>query len=168
MRDAVRQAAQRHTDAVGKVHHFRQAAEARGNPATVLLRKLSRLSQRTAGRDREDNFARCRSNPQRIAACQPVPPQAHDVYRRIKDDFKSLRFAGAAIKHGAARHDHFTQPFEWLDIATSKAAPRGIHEGRFNHEIWYELLGRRTTASYDGVNFSSEHSEPPAATFDAE
>jgi hypothetical protein len=41
-----------------------------------------------------------------------MPPHAHDVNRRVKDNFDSLGFARAAIQHGTLGHNRFIQPFE--------------------------------------------------------
>src|ERR1700684_4573214 len=123
----MRRAAQRDHNAVGKAHPLRQAAQAR----------------------------RARASPQEEEADEPVAQQAHDVNRGVKDDFDSLGFAGAAIQHGTLGHNRFIQPFDWADIAISKAVPSAVHKSGFNNEMWYELLLLRTTASVNEMNFAS-------------
>ena len=72
-------AAQRQFRSVRERRGLRQSAEARGDPAAVLLGEFARLAQAAARRHREHRFARHRDDAQRIAARLAMTAHANEI-----------------------------------------------------------------------------------------
>ncbi len=104
MRDAMRNAAQRQFAARRERRRLRQTAQARGNPGAVPLRERLRLLEAAARRHGQDDLAGRRLDAQRIAACQSVPAQPHQIDRGVERDLDRLRFLRRMEKQRAQPH----------------------------------------------------------------
>src|SRR6516165_3629777 len=136
MADSVRFAMQRHDDAVSEGRGLRQAAEAGGNPRTVLLGEAARLFQRAARRNRQHDFtARC-LNPQRVASRLAMTAEPDGKNHAIERDLDPRWLTRSAIEQHLRRH----------------RAPRIQSQGRYCHiagisgEMWPEGRGRSGAA----------------------
>src|SRR5579859_1246034 len=82
----------------------RGSRSSRGNPRAVLLRKVARLLERPARRNRQHHLAGRRLDTQCVAPRLAVPAHAHKVDRLVEDDLDRLRLSGTAIKQRAQLH----------------------------------------------------------------
>src|SRR3954447_18633147 len=102
--DPVRNAAQRHHGAREKRRRLRQAAETRGNPGAVTVRKLLGIGERAARRHGENGFAVAWMNAQSVTPRAAMPAQAYRIELRAMFDEKARGFGGPLIKEGAGGH----------------------------------------------------------------
>src|SRR3569623_1398792 len=104
MHNLVRDMTQRQRRTDRKRRRLRQAAEARGAPGAMTLRKILRIGQIAARRHGQDGFAAARMDAQRVAPRAAMPAQLNRINRGADFDGKRARFGGAAIKEGAKSH----------------------------------------------------------------
>ena len=104
MHDLVVDAAQRQHGAMLERRRLRQPAKARGDPATVTLRKLLGIDDGAARRHGQNRFAVTRMNAQGVAPRASMPSQSHRENLRAMLDENRMRFGGTPIEKCANGH----------------------------------------------------------------
>src|SRR4249920_3110099 len=79
----------------------RQSAQARGNPRTVLFRKILRVPHAAARRNRQHDFTAYGVDTQRIAARLAMPAHANRMKLAVNVDGNRRRLAAAAVEQSS-------------------------------------------------------------------